>query len=392
MNGGGRRVLVVGAGICGVTAALELRRRGWTVDLFDPGPIPHPDAASTDITKAVRMDYGDDEHYVAMMETAFPVWDRWNATWTEPPYHQDGFLLLSRDRMAPGGFEHDSHATLTRRGHHLERLDRDILSRRFPAWNPAPYADGYWNPRAGWAASGDVVRQLAGEARAAGVRIREGSPFERLVADGSRVRGIVAGGREHRGDIVLMAAGAWTGALLPWLQDVLWATGQPVLHFRPADPDRFRPPRFSVWGADISRTGWYGFPALADGTLKVGHHGRGRRVDPHAPRMVDPAWEDRTRQFFRETFPELVDAPLIRTRLCLYGDTFDGDFWIDHDPAREGLVVAAGDSGHGFKFAPILGDLIADVVERRPNPFAARFAWRDRGAPRREEARFDGTA
>ena len=61
--------------------------------------------------------------------------------------------------------------------------------------------------------------------------------------------------------------------------------------------------------------------------------------------------------------PALADAPIVHRRMCLYCDTFDGDFWIDHDPERPGLVVAAGDSGHGFKFAPILGALIADVVE-----------------------------
>jgi glycine/D-amino acid oxidase-like deaminating enzyme len=71
----------------------------------------------------------------------------------------------------------------------------------------------------------------------------------------------------------------------------------------------------------------------------------------------------------------------------LYCDTFDGDFWIDRDPDRPGLVVAAGDSGHAFKFAPILGSLLADVVEGRPNGWAPRFAWRERLVDSREAAR-----
>ena len=93
------------------------------------------------------------------------------------------------------------------------------------------------------------------------------------------------------------------------------------------------------------------------------------------------------RAFLGDSLPPLADAPIVHRRLCLYCDTFDGDFWIDHDPDRPGLIVAAGDSGHGFKFAPILGALIADVVERRPNDWAPRFRWRSRGPDRREAAR-----
>ena len=78
---------------------------------------------------------------------------------------------------------------------------------------------------------------------------------------------------------------------------------------------------------------------------------------------------------------------MIATRLCLYCDTWDGDFWIDRHPQRPGLVVATGGSGHGFKFTPALGPIIADVVEGKPNRFAARFAWRARGQIKTEEAR-----
>ena len=76
--------------------------------------------------------------------------------------------------------------------------------------------------------------------------------------------------------------------------------------------------------------------------------------------------EARCREFLRETFPELARAPLDSTRSCLYCDTADGDFWIDQDPRREGLIVAAGGCGHAFKFAPLLGEIIADVFEGRP--------------------------
>lgn len=381
------RAVVVGAGIFGVTAALELRRRGHAVTLLDPGPIPHPDAASSDTSKIVRMDYGTDAHYTAMMEEALRGWDAWNSRWDETLYHEDGFLLLSSGSLRPGGFEHDSWTLLRARGHAPEGLDAAAVAARFPDWS-ARFPEGYFNPRGGWAESGRVVLRLAAEARGAGVDVREGAAFSRLLDSGSRIAGVAgADGAEHLADHVILAAGAHTPVLAPWLADRLRATGHPVLYFRPADAERYRAPRFPVWAADIARTGMYGFPATADGRVKVSRHDRGVDTDPRGPRHVDPQVEDAFREFLRGAIPGLAGAPLAGTRLCLYCDSFDGDFWIDRDPDRPGLVVAAGDSGHGFKFAPVLGPLIADVVEGRPNPFGTRFRWRELGERKLEAAR-----
>jgi glycine/D-amino acid oxidase-like deaminating enzyme len=384
----GPSTLIVGAGVFGLTAALELRQRGWRVQLVDPQPAPRALAASTDISKVVRPDYGPDEIYVEMAEAAIAGWREWNARWKVELYHEDGFLLLSRDAMRPGGFEYESFSLLRRRGHALERLDPASRVGRFPAWTPASYPDGYLNPAAGWAESGRVVEHLAVDAQSTGVELLDGIRFARLLERGSRVVGIVTDdGREMLADIVVLAAGAWTSALLPDLGRVMWSSGQPVIHVRVDDPARWRAPAFPVWAADIARTGWYGFPALADGTLKIGHHGPGRRVHPDEPRTVLSSDVARFRTFLAESLPALADAPIVASRLCLYSDTFDGNFWIDHHPDRPGLVVAAGDSGHAFKFAPVLGPLIADVVERRPNPWAVMFRCRERLRDSKEAAR-----
>lgn len=386
-----RSVLIVGGGIFGVASALELRRRGWAVTLTDPGPIPHPAASSTDISKMIRMDYGADELYMELGEQALAGWDELDRAWGEPLYHQDGFVLVTREPMRPGGFEHDSFELLKKRGHSPERLDGAALAARFPAWNGAVYRDGYFNPRAGWAESGRVVAKLAERARSEGVVVREGFRAATLVEEGSRVTGVASDSGERLGaGVVLVAAGAWTPTLLPHLAGVMWAVGQPVLHFRPDDPQAYAAPRFSGWAADIARTGWYGFPATREGIVKVANHGPGRPVHPDAPRMVEAGTEDRFRAFLRETFPGLAGAPLVHSHLCLYCDTWDGNFWIDHDADREGLVIAAGGSGHAFKFGPVIGPIIADVIERAPNPYAPRFARRERGAVVFEGARHPG--
>ncbi len=378
-----RSIVIVGAGEFGLTAALELRRRGWNVTVLDQGTVPHPDAASTDISKVVRSDYSADVIYTEMGEAAITGWRNWNADFGTTLYHEDGYLVMTTEPMKPGGFEHDSFEFQGARGHALHRRRSVELKREHPLWNADRYVDGYLNPAGGWAESGRTVAVLAAHARTLGITIAEHAALAGLIDHGVRTHD----GREWRGDTVLMAIGAWTPAHLPHLQDVMWATGQTVLHFKPDDPSHFRAPAFPVWAADIGRTGWYGFPANADGIVKVANHGVGVRVNPMEPRIIPPDTEEKFRAFLRTTFPALAGVPLAASRLCLYCDTFDGDFWIDLDPAHAGLVVAAGDSGHAFKFAPVLGGIIADVVEGKPNRWAARFRRRARSAASREGAR-----
>jgi glycine/D-amino acid oxidase-like deaminating enzyme len=370
-------ILIVGAGIFGVTTALGLRRRGYAVSLFDPGPLPHTDAASTDISKVIRMDYGADDFYMDLMEAAFAGWEAWNADWPRPLYHQTGMVYLSSRGLAPGEFEFESFVRLEQRGVPVERVDQQLIRQKFPAWSSAHDLDGYYNPRAGWAESAQVVARLLGEAKASGVLLYEGQTFAGLIASGSRVDGIITrDGSRFLADAVILTAGSWTPVLLPHLSHVMWPVGQPVFHFVAENVRDYQPPQFPVWGLDVHIAGWYGFPARDGGILKVANHGPGWRMDPNGPRVVPASEEGRFREFFRRFLPGLASAPLAYTRLCFYCDTFDGDFWIDHDPDRQGLLVCAGDSGHAFKFAPVLGSIIADVLEHKPNRYARRFAWR----------------
>lgn len=385
-------ILIVGGGTFGINTALELRSRGHAVTLLEPGPVPHPDAASTDISKVIRMDYGRDEFYMEMMEESLALWRQWNEELGETVFHETGVLYFTLDGMGPGDFEYESYQLLLKRGHAIERLSSDEIRKRYPAWNADIYPDGYLNPQGGWSPSGRVVTLMAARARAAGVNIIEGARFTELIQDGSgRVSGIrTTDGNEHFADTVVVCAGTWTSTLLPWLQNVIWSTAQPVMHFQvpAAELPHYQPPLFPVWTADVGKTGWYGFPAQADGTLKLANHGPGWPMDPTLPRIMPAETEAMFRKFLGESLPGLATAPRIFERLCFYSDTFDGDFWIDRDPERPGLVVSAGGSGHAFKFTPLIGRVTADIVEGKPNKYAHRFAWRERGEVTAEEARF----
>jgi glycine/D-amino acid oxidase-like deaminating enzyme len=373
------RVAVVGAGIFGVAAAIELRARGHEVVLCDPGPLPHPLAASTDVSKVVRIEYGDDAYYMALGERALDGWHRWNHDLDDTLYHETGVLFMARRPMTRGSFEHDSFAQLLERAHRPERLDASALARRFGAWSTGNHVDGFFHARGGFVESACVLTRLIERAIAHGVSLRQGASFAALKVHGDRVTGVhLRDGAVLDADHVVLALGAWTPSGLPELAGMLRATAHPVFHLRPREPARFVAAQFPVFGAAIAETGWYGFPLHPrDGIVKIARHSVGRAMHPEAPERAVTVDDVRAlRGFLAETFPALTEAELVATRACLYCDTHDGHFLIDRDPTRRGLTVATGDSGHGFKFAPVLGALIADVVAGANAE--ARFRWRAR--------------
>ena len=415
------KTIVVGAGINGVVAAIELRKRDHDVVLIDPGPLPHPLAASTDISKVVRAAYGADEEYTELAERAREIWQKWNVEFGDELYHEVGFLCMRQRPMQPGDFEYESLRLLERRGHRIERVNSDYLRRHFPAWNADRYLDGFLDFAAGYAESGRAVATLIKAAKTLGVKLREGK-FVTLDEGDDRVKGIVLEERPtntvipsdvegSRGatlkasswdpstplgmtrlaaDSVVMAVGAWTPYLLPFTRDFFRASGQPVFHLKPTQPELFTPERFPIFGADISATGFYGFPLNRDGVVKIANHGLGQEMSPDSPkRVVTNEEENKMREFLTDSFPSLANAPIVFSRVCFYCDTNDGDFWIAPDPDKSGLTIAAGDCGHGFKFAPVIGGIIADAVEGKVNP---KFRWRPevKAGVAKEAARFQG--
>src|SRR5437899_398439 len=389
-----QKTIVVGAGINGIVAAIELRKRGHEVALIDPGPLPHPLAASTDISKAVRAAYGGDEDYTALAEQSREIWRQWNVEFGVELYHEIGFLFMRQRPMQPGDFEYESFKLLEQRGHRIQRISSKHLREQYPAWNAERYPDGFLDLEAGYAESGRVVATLIQRAKSLGVELRGNAKFRELNEADTRVTGILLeDGEKIAATAVVMAVGAWTPYALPFTRNFLRASGQPVFHLKPKQPELFTPERFPIFGADISTTGYYGFPLNRDGVVKIANHGPGREMSPNSSeRVVTKEEENQMRNFLSDSFPALADSPIVFTRICFYCDTHDGNFWIAPDPERPELTIAAGDCGHGFKFAPVLGEIIADAVEGKSNPLLEKFGWRPEVRPgeTKEAARFRG--
>lgn len=373
--------LIIGGGIFGLTTAIELANRQYKVALLEASQIPNPLAASTDISKKVRMEYGADRYYGEMAKVCIERWKEWNDFFGEALYHETGVLMITPESFdhPRQQFERDSHRVVSALGFSPVKLNREELKKRFPAVNTSIYKEGYFNPDGGYVDAVLVLETLANHARKIGVDIFENEVVEQLhVEKGQLSRVSTQSGNTFHCDMAIVAAGAHTPYLVPDLAPFLKPTGHPIFWLKPFDPKPFTVPNFAGFVADISNAGWYGFPYNSKaGVLKVGRHAAGLEIHPdQEDRYVTEREIIELRSFLRRTFPDLAQAPMVYTRRCLYTDALDGHFWIDEHPEIKGLAVSSGGSGHAMKMAPLIGEITADMVEGKKHRFGERFRWR----------------
>ncbi|RUS16621.1 FAD dependent oxidoreductase-domain-containing protein, partial [Endogone sp. FLAS-F59071] len=281
------------------------------------------------------------------------------------------------------------------------------------------FTAGYLNRGDGWCDSTRAVeyaRVLCGEKGAEFVVGTAGMVTgfwgEGEVGGQRRVKGVVtADGEKHAADLVIMATGAWSGKIVPGLERLLKASGQAVVHLKiPKELiGKYGWEAMPTWNVDITSQGHYGFAANQDGIFKLAHHGAGylnptdvglknpislpRTIVDHPNDTIPRDAVVRFRAFLADVFPQLATLDIIKTRMCWYTDTFDGNFLMDHHPDFNGLFVATGGSGHGMKFLPVLGEEVVNIIEGKPTPYAEMWRWRvpvDNG--KKESARMVGSA
>jgi len=386
--------LVVGAGIFGISTALELRKAGHSVCVLNPTLEPDPLAAGTDISKVIRMEYGSDEEYLEMTRESMKTWREWNELFGETFYHEGFYLLLSAQALDSDEdtYEKVSYQNVIKRGLPLEKIGYEEFKTRFPAYNPEAFKEGCFNKEGGYVESGRIVHRLNLYAHEIGIEVIAEAAESILIENSQAVGAKTVKGNTIYAAHTIVCAGNFTPYLLPDLKPYMKITGHPVFHLKPSNPELYETERFPVFAADIANTGWYGFPLHPrEKVVKVAKHGLGLELDPAKDkREVYESDIAELREFLSATFPDLAKAPIVYTRRCCYTDTLDGHFWIDQHPEINGLSVGSGGSGHGMKMGPVVGQIIAAVAQGNDHKWAARYRWRDlnEATSQMEEARY----
>ena len=353
------RIVVVGGGVMGSSAAWHLARRSHRVTLleqFDPG---HDRGSSHGSSRIFRLAYAD-PFYVDLAARALPWWRRLE--------DETGTAILTLTGAVDHGPEEATRAVadaLATAGHAVETVRADEAAVRWPGLRIDTRA--VFHPEAGRLHADRAVDALQRAAATRGAEIRHRTPAERItVRSDGRVE-VITGSATLIADQVVVAVGGWAPRILPALVrglPALRVTQEQPAHFAAADPLSW--PSFVHHGGTGLPPGHGVYGLGSDDGVKVGFHAAGRPVDDPSgrDRSVDPAAERQLREYAERWLPG-VDAGVPASLTCLYTLTPDHDFVID----RQGsMTVLAGFSGHGFKFGSLIGDLAADLVEGRPSP------------------------
>jgi sarcosine oxidase len=367
-------VIVIGLGAMGSSATSQLAQRGARVLGIDRFTPPHIFGSSHGQTRIIREAYFEDPLYVPLVQQAYGLWRELEAQSGRTLLRQTGALMIGPE---DGVVVHGARLSAERHGLEHEMLDADEVARRFPILRPEPGMVAVWEPRAGVLFAEACIEAQLALARAHGAELSFGERVLGWRADGEGVQ-VETDRGEYRAGQLLIAAGAWAGTLLP--TEVLpVSVERQVFHwFEPvAQASAFHISRCPVHLWEKARGQFfYGLPDVGDG-VKLGIHHEGETTTADTvDREVHPGEIDDMRKLLRRFIPA-ADGPLRATSVCLYTNTPDGHFWIDRHPEHPQVLIASPCSGHGFKFASVLGLALARwLTEGKPGVDLSRFARR----------------
>jgi sarcosine oxidase len=351
--------IVIGLGAMGSAALASLARRGCKVvgiERFEPG---HDRGSSHGTTRIIRQGYFEHPSYVPLVRAAYPLWRELAAEAGEPLIDITGIVEIgSPDRELVAG----TLAASRQHGLAHEVLDASALRRRFPLFQVPDDYVAVFQAEGGFLRAERAIRALLARARATGAELRTAETVRAIEPRGDSVRVVTTRGTIDAGCAVV-AAGPWVKTLLPSVPVPIRVTRQVLAWFAPRDPVLFSPARFPVFLLQNADGMFYGFPDDGTGSVKVAkHHHADETVDPERyDRVVSGADEAMIRSCLTAHLPA-ANGPRVAATTCLYTMTPDGDFILDRMPGDERVIVASPCSGHGFKFAPVIGEIIADLA------------------------------
>jgi sarcosine oxidase len=367
-------VIVAGLGAMGSAAADHLARRGAAVLGIDPWPVPHAHGSSGGDTRLIRKAYFEHPDYVPLLQRAYDNWRALQADAGEQLLFETGTVYLG---PPDGELIAGSRRAADAHGLALEALDDDDLARRFPQLSrPEGYA-AVFEPDAGFLLCERAVAAQAARARARGAQLHLEERVLRWRADGTGVEVTTDRGRYRAGALVL-TVGSWSMALLEGLRIPLQVTRQPLFWLpAPAGLALDESPCWAVQRHEAPGL-FYGFPALPETLgcrpgIKVAHHAPGEPADPDAPRA--PARPQELESVLAAMAPAVpaLRGPASASMVCLYTNSADGHFVVDRHPEHDQVVFGCGFSGHGFKFASVMGEALADLALHGASPLPIGF-------------------
>jgi sarcosine oxidase len=348
--------IVVGVGGMGSAALAHLARGGQRVLGLERFGIPHELGSSHGVTRIIRLAYYEDPAYVPLLRRAYELWRELEASAGERLLHITGSV-----DAGPEVFEGSLRSCVEHDLPH-EVLTAAELRRRSPAYHLPDDTNVLLQPDGGFLLPERciVAHVRVAEELGAVVRVNERVVDWAPAGDGVRVR---SDRSVYEAERLVLCAGAWSEAVARLSSGLVEAERQVLGWFAPLEPELFEPERFPVFNLVVPEGRWYGFPVFGVPGFKVGrYHHRGEIVDPESfersPQRED---EELLRPFVERYFPAGA-GQTASLATCLFENSPDEHFLLDLHPECPQAVVAAGFSGHGFKFCSVIGEIVADLA------------------------------
>ena len=337
----------------GSAALHHLARRGARVLGLERFTVPNDLGSSHGQSRIIRLAYWEDPKYVPLLRRAYELWHELEASSGEQ-------LLVATGSIDAG--PRDSRPVVGVRrvcaefDLACEELDAAALAARFPGYSLPSDVAAFYQPDGGFLLP---ERCILAHARC-GAEIHEGEQVLDWEVRGDRVI-VRTDQRIYEARHLVVTAGAWTGKLLPQLDALLVPERQVMMWVQPRSPEHFQSGVFPVFYIHVDEGSFYGFPSHDGAGFKIGkYHHRGEAVDPdRMDRTAHPEDEEVLRAAIRRYFPG-ADGEALAMKTCIFTNTPDEHFIIE--PLSPRVSVAAGFSGHGFKFCSVVGEILADLA------------------------------
>lgn len=356
-------VIVLGLGAMGSAALFHLGKRGARVLGVDPYPLGHDHGSSHGETRVIRLAYFEHESYVPLLRRAYQLWSELEAESGATLYHPCGVLQVgpADGEIIPGLDRAAQHHGLP-----LLSLSRAEVARRFPGFGVPSGHEVRLEEQAGILRVEAAVRAHGQRAEAHGAELRLGHFASQLAFTDDGVR-LLVGDEVVQAQRLVLTAGPWAPALLADLGVPLQILRKASVWVQPQQPHYGLHQGAPAFLYETPDGVYYGLPAVSERGMKVAEHSGGAvltaPLPPSGPERGAPTAEEEARPlaFAARHLPGLGDRVGHRA-LCMYTMTPDQHFLIDRHPTHAPLIFAAGFSGHGFKFAPVIGEALAELT------------------------------